>query len=70
MVALPCWPFQLSPLKELYWGKLLSSITLIPFEIILIIFGRHVYQVKTVCRVNEWLLSLAGLLSYIVYPLN
>ena len=31
---------------------------------ILIIFGRHVYQVKTVCRVQKWLLSLAVLLSY------
>ena len=65
MVALPCWPFELSLLNELYKGKLVRSITFIPFEIFLIIFGRHVYRVKTVCRVQEWLLSLAGLLSYL-----
>ena len=31
MVALPCCPFELSPLNELYRGKLVHSITLIPF---------------------------------------
>ena len=43
MVALPCWPFDVSPLNELYRRKLERSITLIPFEII---FGRQVYQVN------------------------
>ena len=33
MVALPCWPFELSPLNELYMGKLVRSIPLIPYEI-------------------------------------
>ena len=33
MVALPCWPFELSLLNELYKGKLVRSITFIPFEI-------------------------------------
>ena len=33
MVALPFWPFELSSLNELYRGKLVRSITLIPFEI-------------------------------------
>ena len=33
MVALPCLPFELSPLNELYMGKLVRSITLIPFVI-------------------------------------
>ena len=28
-----CWPFELSPLNELYSGKLVRSITLIPFVI-------------------------------------
>ena len=41
--------------------KFVHSITLIPFEII----GRHLYQVKTVCRVQDWLPSLAGLLRYL-----
>ena len=117
MIALSCWPFDLAPFNELYGGKLMCSITLIPFEIlwwylvnmyirsrrcvvckndcspllafwlsslegtlwgkacvlndfhtiwdILIIFGRHVYKTKTVCHVQEWLLSLFGLLSYL-----
>ena len=30
---------------------------------ILIIFGRHVYQIKTVCHMQEWLLPFVGLLS-------
>ena len=63
MVALPYWPFKLSPLNVLYSVKLVRSITLIPFEIFLMIFGIHVYQVKTVCHMQELLLSLAGLLS-------
>ena len=33
MVALPCWPFELSFLNELYRGMFVGSITLIPFEI-------------------------------------
>ena len=33
MVAFPCWHFELSPLNELYRGKLVGSIMLIPFEI-------------------------------------
>ena len=33
MVALPCCPFELSPLNELKNGKLVHSITLIAFEI-------------------------------------
>ena len=33
MVALPYWPFELCRLNELYRGKLVCSITLIPFEI-------------------------------------
>ena len=31
----------------------------------LIIFGRYAYQVKMVCQVQELLLSLAGLFSYL-----
>ena len=31
--ALLCWPFELPPLNELYRGKLVLSIILIPFEI-------------------------------------
>ena len=31
--ALPCWPFELSPLNVLYRGTLMCSITLVPFEI-------------------------------------
>ena len=31
--ALSCWPFELSPLKDLYRGKLMRPITLIPIEI-------------------------------------
>ena len=34
MIALPYWPFELSPLNELYRGKLVGLlITLISFEI-------------------------------------
>ena len=33
MVALSGWPFKLSALNELYRGKLVCSMTLIPFEI-------------------------------------
>ena len=55
--------FSYLPCLNFIGGKLVHSITLIPFEFV-IIFGRHVYQVKTLCHVHEWLLSLAGLLSY------
>ena len=34
MVALPFWPFDSYSLNELYRGKLVRSITLIPFEIV------------------------------------
>ena len=30
--ALPCWPFELSPLSVLNRGTLVRSITLVPFE--------------------------------------
>ena len=66
MVALLCWPFELSPLNELYRGKLVCSI---PYTLgdILMIFGIHVYQVMTVCHVHEWLLwNLAGLLTHLL----
>ena len=33
MVDLPCWPFKLSHLNELYRGNLVRSITLVPYEI-------------------------------------
>ena len=33
IIALPCWSFELSPLNNLYGGKLVRSVTLIPFEI-------------------------------------
>ena len=33
MVVPPCCPFELSPLNELYMGKLVHPITLIPCEI-------------------------------------
>ena len=65
IIALTCWPFEISPLNELYMGKLVRSITALPFEIFLIKFGKHVYQVKTVCHVQELLLSLAGFLSFL-----
>ena len=32
MVARLCWPFELSPLNELYREILVPLITLIPFE--------------------------------------
>ena len=38
MVDLPCWPFELFPLNELYWGKLVRSITLIPLEIFWLVY--------------------------------
>ena len=56
-------PFELSPLNELYRRKRVSSITLIPFDPLLIIFSRHVYHIKMVCHIQEWL--LADLLSYL-----
>ena len=65
MVALPCWPFDLSPLNELYIGivcGLSSSHTLCD---ILMIFGIHVYHVKTGCHMQKWLFSLAAHLSYL-----
>ena len=49
MVAPPCRPFELSPLNELYRGKLVRSITLRLFEIFMI-FGRRICQVKTRAR--------------------
>ena len=33
MVAIPFYPFKLSPLNELMSGKLVQSITLVTFEI-------------------------------------
>ena len=33
MVAFPSWPFQLSPLNDLYSGKRVHSIILIPLKI-------------------------------------
>ena len=59
MVAFPFWPFELSPLNELYRGKHVH---------ILMIFGIHVYPVKRVCHMQEWLLCLAGLFE--LSPLN
>ena len=50
MGALPCWPFELSPLNELYRGNRVRSITLVPFEMII---GIHIYQVKRLCHVQE-----------------
>ena len=35
------------------------SMTFIPLEIILM-FGRSIFQLKTVCLVHEWLLSLVS----------
>ena len=32
---------------------------------ILMIFRIHVYQVEPMCRVQEWLLALATLMSYL-----
>ena len=32
MIALPCCPFELSPLNEHYRGKLVRTITLIPLR--------------------------------------
>ena len=37
--------------------KLVHLITVISFEIFWIIFSRHVYQVKAMCRMQEWLLA-------------
>ena len=113
VVALLCWPFELSPLDELYRGKLVRYITLIPSEIfwwylvymyirsrrcvmwkngcfsllafwvislewtlkgkdcvlnksyylwdMLMILGKHVYQVKTMRHMHEWMLPFVGL---------
>ena len=64
-VALPCWPFDLSPLNELYMGivcGLSNSHTLCD---ILMIFGIHVYHVNMVCHMQKRLLSLAAHLSYL-----
>ena len=51
----------------------MGSITLKPFDIFFMKIGIHIYklyiyQVKFVCRVHEWLLPLAALLSNL--PLN
>ena len=44
MVALPCWPFELSSLNEFYRGKLVRLITY-PLRYFMI-FGIHVCQSK------------------------
>ena len=49
---------ELSSLNELYSGKLVHSITLISFEIFWIFrIHIHVCQVKTMCCMQEWLLT-------------
>ena len=60
IVALTGWPFELFPLNELYRGTIVRSITHTLRDISML-FGIHVYQAKTVCRVQEWLLFHAGL---------
>ena len=65
MIALPCWYFELSPLNELYSGKLVHLITLIPFEI----FGMHVMYIRS--RLNvECKNCSSPLLHFELSPLN
>ena len=54
----PCCPFELSCLNELYMGKLVHSITHLPFEIFWW-YLVYICQAKTMCSVQEWLLPLA-----------
>ena len=63
MVALHYWSFELFPLNELYRGKACALKNSYTLGDILMIFSIHVYHVKMVCHMQEWLLSLAGLLS-------
>ena len=63
-VALTCWPFEITPLDEFHRGASAINTSYTLWDI-LMIFGIHVYQAKTACRVQEWLLSLAGLLKYL-----
>ena len=62
----PLLALELSPFNVLYRGTLVRSITLVPFEM-LMIFGIHVYRVKTetVCHMQEWLLPFVVLLNYL-----
>ena len=64
MVAPPCSTFELAPLNKLYWGKIVRSITLIPFKIFDDIWYTHISDHDGV-SCQEWLLSLTGLLSYL-----
>ena len=63
IVALPCWPFEISPLNELYSGLVLNNSYTRSY--ILMIFSINVYQVKTVCHIQKWLLHYADLLCYL-----
>ena len=59
-VALPCWPFELSPLNEFYRGKLVHSITLRYFNDI---WCKYISGEDGVSH-TRGLLPLAVLLSY------
>ena len=72
---LPLWVISFEWTLELKVYELNNSYTLCD---ILLMFGIHIYQVKTVCRVQEWLLPLLPLwvisfewtLELKVYALN
>ena len=66
IVVLPCWPFEIPHLNKLYSGLVLNNSYTLSY--ILMIFGIHVYQVyqvKTVCHMQERLLHYVHLLRYL-----
>ena len=60
MVALRCWPFELSSLNELYRGKLVRSITHTLCDI-LMIFCLNVYHCARMGALPCWPFELSPL---------
>ena len=52
--------FEFSTLNELYRGKLVRSSCLYPLRYFDDIWYTYIYQVKTACHIQEWLLPLAA----------
>ena len=71
MVAPPCYPFELSPLNELYKGKLVSTIiVIIPYllAVTLSIISSNLYTRLAVCNCLSITFRSGNLPSILIIP--
>ena len=64
-LALPCWPFDLLSLNEVYRRELMLSITLYPLRYFDNFWHVYIYQVKPMCPEQKCFISIAGHLSHL-----